>query len=102
MLPRCCKYGEELRISETRLADELAFAAYGRRAKFFVSRFNRLEGAGLCHHLVTSRACIHIDERYGLTGCLGWDGMGQLALTALDGTVTLSTKWFSAAELRRT
>jgi hypothetical protein len=97
MLPRCCKYGEELRVSETRLADGLAFAAYGRRAKFFVSRFNRLGGAGLCHHLVTSCACIHIDEPYGLMGCLG-----QLALTAMDGTVTLSTKWFSAAELRRT
>ena len=24
MLPRCCKYGEELKISETRLADGLA------------------------------------------------------------------------------
>jgi hypothetical protein len=77
MLPRCCKYGEELKISETRLADGLAFA-YGRRAKFFLSRFNRLEGAELCHHLVTSRTYLHIDERHGLMGCLGqlaWDNL---------------------------
>jgi hypothetical protein len=47
--------------------------------------------------MLSGRACLHIDERYGLMGCLG-----QLALTAMDGTVTLSTKWFSAAELRQT
>jgi hypothetical protein len=35
-------------------------------------------------------------------GLLGTACLGQLALTAMDGTVTLSTKWFSAAELRRT
>jgi len=37
--------------------------------------------------MLSQVACIHIDERYGLMGCLG-----QLALTAVDGTVTLSTK----------
>src|SRR5258708_2573051 len=97
MLPRCCKCGKEHKISETRLADGLALRRLWAAPTFFVSRFNRLEGAGLCHHLLTSRTCIHIDERYGLMGCLG-----QLALTAMDGTVTLSTKWFSAAEVRRT